>query len=91
MNTAKINVNTDAETKEQATKLLHEMGLDMTTAINIYLKRIILEKGIPFEVSVKAPNPVTLSAMEEVQRMEENPTVHKGYKDMAALREALGV
>ncbi len=91
MATAKINVNTDLETKEQAQKLLHEMGMDMTTAINIYLKRIILEKGIPFEISVKAPNPVTLSAMEEVQRMEDNPAAHKGYKNMGALREALGI
>ncbi len=91
MNTVKINVNTDEKTKAEATKLLHDMGLDMTTAINIYLKRIILEKGIPFEVSVKAPNPITLSAMEEVKRMEKTPAAHKGYKDIGALREALEV
>ncbi len=91
MATTKINVNTDVETKEQAQKLLHEMGLDMTTAINIYLKRIILEKGIPFEVSVKTPNPVTLSAMEEVEEMEKNPAAYKSYNSISALREALEV
>ncbi len=88
---AKINVNTDIETKEQAQKLLREMGLDMTTAINIYLKRIILEKGIPFEISVKTPNAETLAAMDEVKKMEKNPAEYKGYKNMSELREALGV
>lgn len=76
---AKINVNTDAETKEQVQKLLHEMGLDMTTAINIYLKRIILEKGIPFEISVKAPNAETLAAFAETQEMLTNPEKYKRY------------
>ncbi len=91
MTTAKINVNTDVETKEQVQKLLHDMGMDMTTAINIYLKRIILEKGIPFEVSTKATNEATLSAMEELSHMEKNPSAYKGYKSIAELKEALGV
>ncbi len=79
MNTAKINVNTDAKTKEEATKLLHEMGLDMTTAINIYLKRIILEKGIPFDVSTKAPNAETRAALAEEKEMRNNPSAYKRY------------
>ncbi len=91
MATVKINVNTDVETKEQAQALLHEIGLDMTTAINIYLKRIIIEKGIPFELSTRATNKATLSAMEELSHMEKNPSAYKGYKSIAELKEALGV
>ncbi len=87
MNTAKINVNTDAETKEKATKLLHEMGLDMTTAINIYLKRIILEKGIPFELSTKTPNAETLAALAETEEMIKNPEKYKRYASFSEVLE----
>ncbi len=83
MTTAKINVNTDAETKEQATKLLHEMGMDMTTAINVYLKRIILERGIPFEISTKSPNAETLSAFAETEEMLKNPEKYKRYSSFS--------
>ncbi len=83
MNTVKINVNTDAETKAEATKLLHEMGMDMTTAINIYLKRIILEKGIPFEVSTKLPNAETLAALAETEEMIGNPEKYKRYNSFS--------
>lgn len=55
MNTVKINVCTDAETKAEAESLLAEMGLTMSAAINMYLKKIILEGGIPFEVTTKTP------------------------------------
>ncbi len=83
MAVAKINVNTDEETKMQAQKLLHEMGLDMTTAINIYLKRIILEKGIPFEISTKLPNAETLAALKETEAMLKNPGEYKRYNSFS--------
>ena len=87
----KINVNVDLETKEQATKLLKELGLDMTTAINIFLKRLILEQGIPFEVSLKIPNAETLEAILEAEDIRNNPSKAKTYKSVAELRKNLGV
>lgn len=91
MATVKININTDAETKESANRLFKELGLDMTTAINIFLKKAVLERGIPFEVSAKQPNNETIEAMEEVKMMEKNPSKYKGYKSIADLKAALGV
>ncbi len=91
MSVVKINVNTDLETKEEAQKLFKDLGMDMTTAINIFLKRAVLEKGIPFEVSTKVPNAETRAALEEVRRMEKNPKEYKGYRSMEELKGALGV
>lgn len=48
-----ITVNVDKETKEQATKIFNDLGLNMSTAINIYLKACIKENGIPFLINKK--------------------------------------
>ena len=81
MATAKINVCVDARTKKDAEELLDEMGLTMTSAINMYLKRIIIEQGIPFEVSARVPNAVTAKAMDEFDEMKRNPAAYKKYAD----------
>ena len=87
MATAKINVCVDEKTKREAEALLDKMGLTMTAAINMYLKRIILEQGIPFEVSTHVPNATTMAAMDEFEEMRKNPEDYKKYeciKDAAA-------
>ena len=91
MNTVKINVCTDAATKAEAENLLSAMGLTMTAAINMYLKRINLEGGIPFEVTTRvAPNKETLEALEEGRRLAKDKSV-PGYKSMEELKAALDV
>ena len=91
MNTVKINVCTDATTKAEAENLLSAMGLTMTAAINMYLKRIVMEGGIPFEVTTRvAPNKETLEALEEGRRLAKDKSV-PGYKSMEELKAALGL
>lgn len=48
-----ITVNVDKETKEEAAKIFKDLGLNMSTAVNIYLKACIKENGIPFPISKK--------------------------------------
>lgn len=90
MASAKINVHTDAEIKKQAEELLNAMGLTMTAAINIYLKRIVLEGGIPFEVTARVPNAVTVQAMEEGRRIAKDDTV-PSFNSVADLRADMGL
>ena len=51
--TSAINVQVNKEDKEQATVILNELGLNMSTAINMFLKQIIKTDGLPFEVTNK--------------------------------------
>ena len=85
------NITIDAEVKRQAQELFADLGMDLSTAINIYLKKALAEQGIPFEVTRVVPNKDTLAAMEEVKKMEEHPEEYTGYRDIASLRKALGV
>ena len=50
---ARLNLNIDADLKEQTFSVLTQIGLDFTTAINVYFKRIVSENKIPFELSAK--------------------------------------
>ena len=85
------NITIDAEVKKQAQELFADLGMDLSTAINIYLKKALAEQGIPFEVTRGVPNKETAAAMEEVKKMEEHPEEYTGYKDIVSLRKALGV
>ncbi len=90
MATVKININTDAETKEQAQQLFKSLGFDMTTAVNAFLKRSILENGLPFPVNANLPNDATIAAMEEFNKMKKNPSSYKKYANFnEALSEVL--
>lgn len=86
MATVKINVCVDERTKREVEMLLDDMGLTMTAAINMYLKRILIERGIPFEVSARIPNAITKNAMDEFDEMEQNP---KAWKRYASFKDAM--
>ena len=88
MTTTNLNIRTDKEIKEQADKIFSELGLNMTTAINMFLRTTIRENGIPFSLKLEAPNDITIAAIEEGRRIASDPHV-KGYRNMEDLKAAL--
>ena len=56
MESTNLNIRTDKEVKAQAEKIFDALGLNMTTAVNIFLRQAIRENGIPFEVKLNVPN-----------------------------------
>lgn len=61
--TAMIHVRVDEETKTQAAETLALMGLSVSDAVRVFLKRVVIEKAMPFDVRV--PNAETRAAMAE--------------------------
>ena len=90
MATTNLNIRTDKEVKDQAEHIFSELGLNMTTAINIFLRTTIREKGIPFELKLDIPNSTTAAAIEEGRKNASDKKV-KGYKNVKDLRKALDV
>ena len=74
--------------KEAAEKIFGELGLNMTTAINIFLRQAIRENGIPFEMKLSVPNQETVAAITEGRKLAKDSSV-KGYSNMDDLRAAL--
>ncbi len=63
-----MNIRMDTEVKRQAEALFGEIGMNMTTAINIFLKQSIRENGIPFEIKINQPNSETRAAINEGEK-----------------------
>lgn len=88
--TTNLNIRMDKEIKDQADKIFAELGLNMTTAINIFLRTAIRERGIPFDVKLEIPNEETKKAFIEGDKMINDPNI-KGYSSIDELKKALDV
>lgn len=88
METTNLNIRTDREVKLAAERIFEELGLNMTTAVNIFLRQTIRENGIPFELKLDVPNDITAAAIAEGRALARN-TESKGYTNMDDLRSAL--
>lgn len=67
--TTNINIRMDKDLKEQAESLFSELGMNMTTAFNIFLRQSVRQGKIPFEISLNRPNAATIEAMQEIEDM----------------------
>ena len=56
MMTTNLNIRIDKDIKDQAEGIFNELGINMTTAVNIFLRTAIREHGIPFELKLDVPN-----------------------------------
>ena len=62
-----------ADTKKAATELLNDLGLDLSSAVNIFLKQVVLQGGLPFQVKYPQYKQEVLEAMEEAKAISHNP------------------
>lgn len=88
MESTNLNIRTDKDVKIAAERIFEELGMNMTTAVNIFLRQTIRENGIPFELKLNAPNDTTVAAIEEGRKLAYDRSA-KGYSTMDDLRAAL--
>ena len=79
-----ISIRMDSDVKAQADALFGELGMNITTAFNIFVRQALREGRIPFEISLNQPNSETVAALLEAERIARDPSV-KGYTDMDEL------
>ena len=88
MATVPVQVRIEREVKEEAVELFEQLGMDMSGAINIFLKQCVLKGGLPFMVELPKYKPEVLEAMEEAKRISKDPNVKK-YHSLKELLEDL--
>jgi DNA-damage-inducible protein J len=66
MATTNLNVRIDADLKKQSEKIFNELGLNMSTALTVFLRQTVRSRGIPFDISLNIPNEETLAAIHDV-------------------------
>lgn len=65
MASTNLNIRMDKEIKDPAEEIVHELGLNMTTAINVFLRASIRVHGIPFDLKLDVPQETTAAESEE--------------------------
>ena len=78
--TANVFTRVDPETKEQAEAILNQLGIPMSNAIGMFLKQVVMQRGIPFEMKIPASVPASLGSMTKEQFDKE---LQKGMDDIA--------
>ena len=85
------NINLDVDLKKSCQDLFADLGMDLTTAVTIFLKQSLRVQGLPFSVTRDVPNAETIAAMQEYALMKEHPEQYKRYDSFDdLLDEVLG-
>lgn len=58
-----ISIRTEKDIKQQAQRLFADLGMDMSTAINLFLIQAVQHQGLPFDITLKRPNAATMKAI----------------------------
>lgn len=87
-----INIRIDEGLKKEADLLFSELGLNMTTAVNIFVRQSVRQGGIPFEITTNVDpfySPANLKRVKEsIQQMEQGMVVRKSSADLERMQDA---
>ena len=89
MATVNMSIRMDSELKKQADAMLSDMGLNMTTAMNMFLRQVVRQGRIPFEIATDIPNAETIAAIKEMDDMLSGKIPAKRYSNTKELFEDL--
>ena len=76
--TANVFACVEPEIKEQAESVLEQLGIPMSNAVSMFLRQIVLQKGIPFELKLPAGEPIAYGSLTKEQFDKE---IMKGIED----------
>jgi len=76
-----VNVKVDSNEKKQATEIFNDLGLNMSTAINMFLTQVVKQDGIPFEIKNHKPSRKLRRALKEADKIASGKIKTKSYKN----------
>lgn len=82
-----MTIRVDEDVKKNAQVLYKSLGVDMSTAINVFLRMSIAAGGFPFDVRI--PNAETLESLKEADDMIAHPEKYKSFSSVEELMEDL--
>lgn len=77
--TTNIYVRLEPGLKEQAESVLEQLGIPVSNAVNIFLKQVVMQRGIPFDIKLPATKPIGVTGLTEA---ELNAELEKGFSDL---------
>lgn len=84
-----LNIRLDSNLKKEAEALFKSLGLNMTSAINVFLTQSVKEQKIPFEIKEKKPSRKLIKALKEADKIISGKKQTKTYHNVDELFEDL--
>ena len=85
MSKTSMSIRLDSEVKEQAQQVFSNLGMDMTTAINIFLRQVIQYQGLPFDVRLDENRKL----LEVLTDLGQNRNMSQSFESVSDLMEDL--
>ena len=85
MSKTSMSIRLDSEVKEQAQQVFSNLGMDMTTAINIFLRQAIQYQGLPFDVRLDENQKL----LQVVMDVDQNRNMSQSFESVSDLMEDL--
>ena len=90
MATVQTQIRIDEDLKKQAVELFSQLGIDMSSAVNMILRQAVMRGGLPFSVELPKYKPEVIEAMEEAKRISRDPNTKK-YDSFSDAMEDLDI
>ena len=87
MATIPTQIRIDEATKKQAVELLEGLGINLSDAVNMFLKQVVMRGGIPFEIKYPEYRQEVVDAMEEAKQLSRNPDTKRYHSFKEALED----
>lgn len=88
-NTTNLNIRVDSTLKQESDLLFKSLGLNMSTAINMFLTKCVKTSSIPFKIEEPKSSKELQKALKEVDYMMKHPDKYKSYNSVEELFEEL--
>lgn len=82
-----LKVRLDDELARELEDFCANVGMSVSTLINVFARRVVKDQKIPFEIKGDIPNAETLEAMAEVARMTADLSLGKTYTDVDTMMD----
>ena len=83
--TTNLNIRVDSALKQECDNLFKNLGLNMSTAINMFLNQCVKTSSIPFKIEEKKPSKELMKALKELDYMTKHPEKYKSYDSLDEL------
>lgn len=84
-----LNIRIEPTLKKEVEETLNYLGMNVADAVTIFLRQVVLNDGIPFEIKKPKYNKETIDAINEVKEMLKNPEKYESYDSVKELMEDL--
>ena len=81
------NLSLDPMLKQQSIELFSDLGMDLSTAVSVFLKKAVSVQGFPFPVTRETPNQETIDALNEYYEMKAHPEKYRKYNSFKELMD----